>query len=148
VISSRAELAEGSFKKILPDPLLDPAKVKRVMLCTGKIYYDLIKERKERELEDQVAVIRIEQLYPLSIDELGAGLEGVPKGTETLFVQDEPLNMGAWPYIKLTYVDQLREHGWNPLPVTRAESASPSTGSMAAHLLEQSELIREAFAGF
>ena len=148
VISSRAELAEGSFKKILPDPLLDPAKVKRVMLCTGKIYYDLIRERKERELEDQVAVIRVEQLYPLSIEELAAGLEGVPAGTEAFFVQDEPLNMGAWPYIKLTYVDRLRELGWNLLPITRAESASPSTGSMAAHLLEQSELIGEAFAGF
>ena len=148
VISSRAELAEGSFKKILPDPLLDPAKVKRVMLCTGKIYYDLIRERKERELEDQVAVIRVEQLYPLSIEELAAGLEGVPAGTEAFFVQDEPLNMGAWPYIKLTYVDRLRELGWNLLPFTRAESASPSTGSMAAHLLEQSELIGEAFAGF
>ena len=146
VISDRAELAEGSFKKILLDPDVDLSKARRVMLCTGKVYYDLKKSRAEREIDD-VALVRIEQLYPLTSDELIASLDGLPPRTEIFFVQDEPLNMGTWPYLKLNYGDDLASAGWTLSPVTRAESASPSTGSMAAHLMEQRELIDAAFAG-
>ena len=91
-------------------------------------------------------IIRLEQLYPLGIDEVFGALEGLPDGTDLVWVQEEPTNMGCWPYLKLRFGDKLAERF--PLrSVTRAESASPSTGSMATHKLEQAELIDEAFAG-
>jgi 2-oxoglutarate dehydrogenase E1 component len=146
VVSDRKELAEGRFQRILHDQDVDLSTVRRVMLCTGKIYYELKKRRQEREIGD-VALVRIEQLYPLEKEELIAALDGVPPGTEIYFVQDEPLNMGSWPYLKLNYGDAFTSAGWSLTPIARAESASPSTGSMAAHLLEQKELIEAAFAG-
>ncbi|KAA5540241.1 2-oxoglutarate dehydrogenase E1 component [Roseiconus nitratireducens] len=146
VISDRSELSDGGFHRILGDPEVDLATARRVMLCTGKIYYDLKKSRRERELED-VALIRVEQLYPLEAEQLISALSGLPRGRDVYFVQDEPLNMGAWPYIKLKFGDEIASTGWELVPVTRAESASPSTGSMAAHLLEQKELIEAAFEG-
>ena len=146
VVSDRKELADGRFHRVLPDPDVDLSKVRRVMLCTGKIFYDLKKSRHDRQIDD-VALIRIEQLYPLEREELIAALDGVPSGAEIYFVQDEPLNMGSWPYLKLNYGDAFTSAGWPLTPITRAESASPSTGSMAAHLLEQKELIEAAFAG-
>lgn len=146
VISDRKELAEGKFERILRDKDVDLAKVRRVMFCTGKVYYDLKKSRTERGLDD-VALIRLEQLYPLENGELVAALDGVPRDAEIFFVQDEPRNMGSWPYLKLNYGDDFTSAGRTLVPITRAESASPSTGSMAAHLMEQKELIEAAFAG-
>jgi 2-oxoglutarate dehydrogenase E1 component len=146
VVSDLSELVGGSFQRILPDPDVQLRRARRVMLCTGKVYYDLKKSREERELDD-VAIIRLEQLYPLESDDLIATLEGLPRGAELYYVQDEPRNMGAWPYLKLNFGDDLIAAGWHLKPVTRSESASPSTGSMAAHLLEQKELIEAAFEG-
>ena len=144
VVSPRSELAEGTFQKVLGDPDVDLDTVKRVMLCTGKVYYDLNKFRQENKIEN-VALIRIEQLYPLTSDELFASLDGISRSADVFYVQEEPLNMGSWPYIKLNYGDDFAAAGWNLVPVTRAESASPSTGSMAAHLMEQKELLEAAF---
>lgn len=146
VVSDRKELAEGKFHRVLRDTEVDSSKVRRVILCTGKIYYDLSKARQERQIDD-VALVRIEQLYPLESDELIAVLDGIPRTADVFFVQDEPLNMGSWPYLKLNYSDDFASAGWKLTPITRAESASPSTGSMGAHLMEQRELIEAAFAG-
>jgi 2-oxoglutarate dehydrogenase E1 component len=146
VLSDLSELAGGAFHRILPDPDVQLPRARRAMLCTGKVYYDLKKSREERGVED-VAIIRLEQLYPLESDELIAALEGLPRDAELFFVQDEPRNMGAWPYLKLNFGDDLNAAGWHLKPITRSESASPSTGSMAAHLLEQKELIDAAFEG-
>ena len=90
--------------------------------------------------------MRIEQLYPLSSAELFESLLGLPDGSEVVWIQEEPTNMGAWPYIKLKFGDELAER-FQLKRITRAESASPSTGSMATHKLEQAELIDDAFAG-
>ncbi|MCO8120868.1 2-oxoglutarate dehydrogenase E1 component [Stieleria sp. TO1_6] len=146
VVSSRDELCQGTFEKILHDPDVEISQAKRVMLCSGKIFYDLKKSRTERGIDD-VALLRIEQLYPLESQELLGALDGLPRGSEVYFVQDEPLNMGSWPYIKLNFGDDFVSAGWTLVPVTREESASPSTGSMAAHLLEQKELLETAFEG-
>ena len=93
-----------------------------------------------------MVIIRgVEQLYPLNIEEIKLSIEGLPKGSEIFWVQDEPTNMGAWPYIKFHFGDELSQ--WYDLQrVSRVESASPSTGSMAAHKLEHNELIEQAFA--
>ena len=146
VVSERRELATSKFHTILGDETVELATARRVMLCTGKVHYELKKAREEREIND-VALIRIEQLYPLESQQLFDVLTGFPTGGEIYFVQEEPLNMGAWPYVKLNYGDDFADHGWKLKPVTRDESASPSTGSMAAHLIEQKELLETAFQG-
>ncbi|TWU65075.1 2-oxoglutarate dehydrogenase E1 component [Crateriforma conspicua] len=138
-------LAKSHFKKILPDRKVPLEGCQRLLLCTGKIYYDLLDARQQKEL-DGVPIMRLEQLYPLQVDEFFGALEGLAEGSEIVWVQDEPRNMGAWPYLKLNFGDQLLQK-YKFREVTRSESASPSTGSMATHKLEQSELIEEAFAG-
>lgn len=142
-ISPLEILASGSFKKILPDRKVKLKNAKRVLLCTGKVYFDLLTARAEKNADD-VAIMRIEQLYPLSTDELLESMKGLPDGTDVVWVQEEPTNMGAWPYLKLNYVDELREK-FRVHRVSRVESASPSTGSMAAHKLEQADLMEESF---
>ena len=142
VLSPLNQLAEGAFQKILPDEQVPLKNATRLILCTGKVYYDLVEAREKRELQN-VAIMRIEQLYPLSIEELLGSIKGLPKDSPVYWVQEEPTNMGAWPYIKLIFSDQLSKK-FNLKRVSRVESASPSTGSMAAHKLEQAELIEEA----
>ncbi|WP_164102202.1 2-oxoglutarate dehydrogenase E1 component [Candidatus Laterigemmans baculatus] len=144
-VSDLSELTGGSFRKILPDPNVLPEDARRVLLCTGKIYYDLLEARQQREIED-VAIMRIEQLYPLSSSQLLKSLEGVPTGSDLIWVQEEPANMGAWPYMKLNFGDELSER-FQFRRVSRNPSASPSTGSLNAHKLEQAELLDAAFAG-
>ena len=145
VLSPLTELAEGAFQKILPDEQVALKDADRLIFCTGKVHYDLLEAREKRKL-DNVAIMRIEQLYPLSIEELLGSMNGLAKGTSVYWVQEEPTNMGAWPYIKLIFSDELSQE-FNLQRVSRVESASPSTGSMAAHKLEQAELIEEALAG-
>ncbi|MGC6443801.1 MAG: 2-oxoglutarate dehydrogenase E1 component [Rubripirellula sp.] len=143
VVSTLEEISSGSFKKILGDETIELSNCKRLILCSGKIYYDLIEEREQRELSD-VAIMRIEQLYPLTIEEILESIDGLEDGSEIFWVQDEPTNMGAWPYIKFNFGDEL-EKRFSLRRVSRVESASPSTGSMAAHKLEHAELIEQAF---
>lgn len=143
VVSTLEEISNGSFKKILGDETIELSNCKRLILCSGKIYYDLIEEREQRELSD-VAIMRIEQLYPLTIEEILESIDGLEDGSEIFWVQDEPTNMGAWPYIKFNFGDEL-EKRFSLRRVSRVESASPSTGSMAAHKLEHAELIEQAF---
>jgi 2-oxoglutarate dehydrogenase E1 component len=145
VVSSLEDIANGSFRKILPDESISLEDCQRLILCSGKIYYDLIEERDRLELSN-VAIMRIEQLYPLSIEEIRSSIQGLPNGSEILWVQDEPTNMGAWPYIKFNFGDELNET-YQLKRVSRVESASPSTGSLAAHKLEHAELMEQAFAG-
>jgi 2-oxoglutarate dehydrogenase E1 component len=142
------ELVDGQFHRILRDAdVQDPAQVRRILLCTGKIFYDLAEERKKRGATDEIAahsaILRIEQLYPLKQADLVAALATYPNAKEFVWVQDEPVNMGAAHYI---YVRLLQIAGSRSVDVVaRAESASPATGSMKAHLLEQARILRQAF---
>jgi 2-oxoglutarate dehydrogenase E1 component len=145
--SSLDELAEGStFQRIIPDQAgLDPKKVKRVLLCSGKVYYDLEKHRQETKRED-VAIMRAEQLYPLRKGELERMLTPYGDGTQLVWVQEEPWNMGAWYYMQARLPGLVGPRF--PLScVSRPESASPATGLTSAHKLEQEHLIQRAFAG-
>lgn len=145
-VSPIEELTQGSFRKILPDTDVPLRDCRRLLMCTGKVYYDLMATREKRKKTGKgVSIMRIEQLYPLSMDELMNALAELPDGSDIVWVQDEPTNMGAWPYLKLNFGDELAKR-FNLRRVSRVESASPSTGSMATHKLEQSELINEAFA--
>ncbi|NNE17239.1 MAG: 2-oxoglutarate dehydrogenase E1 component [Myxococcales bacterium] len=143
-VSTLDELAEGSFQRIIPDdPAVEPSKARRLALCTGKIYYDLL-ERREKTKADDVGIIRVEQLYPLRASEIQARLAPYPKDVDLVWVQEEPWNMGAWYFMRARLPEILGPE--QPLRcIARPESASPATGSGAAHKLEQQLLIDEVF---
>ncbi|WXA88271.1 2-oxoglutarate dehydrogenase E1 component [Pendulispora rubella] len=141
-ISTVDDLATGSFQRVIPDASVDPKQTKRVLLCTGKVYYDLVKTRRDLKRDD-VAIVRLEQLYPLNVT-LKEALAPYPDGTPLVWVQEEPRNMGAWYFLNA----RLREFITDRLPlslVSRVESASPATGSKASHDLEQRMLMDAAF---
>lgn len=145
VVSDLEALTQGRFERILPDTETDPAAVRRILFCSGKIYYELAQER-ERLGRDDVAIVRLEQLYPLYPETLHQALDPYPPGTPVTWVQEEPENMGAWRYLRATQGEALL--GRYPLSVvSRPASASPATGSASAHKLEQDEIIRAALAG-
>jgi 2-oxoglutarate dehydrogenase E1 component len=143
-VSTLDDLAEGRFHRVIPDPYAPPKQVKRVLLCSGKLYYELAARRDALKRND-VAIMRLEQFYPLQSETLEEALDGYAAGTPAIWVQEEPENMGAWPYLKGLFCDSLL--GRFPLSgVYRAASASPATGSAAAHKQEQNSLIESAFA--
>ncbi|OGR19870.1 MAG: 2-oxoglutarate dehydrogenase E1 component [Desulfobacterales bacterium GWB2_56_26] len=142
-VSPLTALTTGTFHKILADPEVPPEDVRHILLCTGKVYYDLLNGRKERDLTN-VAIVRLEQLYPLPEVTLMTALSRYPGGIPLTWVQEEPLNMGAYPFIRMKFGELLREH-WQFDKVGRPESATPATGSAASHKLEQSLLIHQAF---
>jgi 2-oxoglutarate dehydrogenase E1 component len=144
VVSSLDELATGKFERILPDALARPAdQTRRILLCTGKLYYEL-EEYREANKRDDVVIIRLEQLYPLRQEVLGAVLAPYKDGIPSVWVQEEPANMGAWFYLRVKFCDGLL--GRFPFSgVTRPESASPAAGSPKRHKFEQNEIIARAF---
>jgi 2-oxoglutarate dehydrogenase E1 component len=144
-VSSLGELANGSFQRIIPDQWKSERKsVERVLLCSGKVYYELEEEREKRNRSD-VAILRVEQLYPLTTEALQAALAPFGAKTPVVWVQEEPENMGAWRHMLVHHGLQLKDiRGFSG--VCRPAAASPATGSPGAHKLEQQELLERAFA--
>jgi 2-oxoglutarate dehydrogenase E1 component len=141
-VSPLAEFYAGRFHEVLDDPVTERESIRRIVLVAGKLFYDLEEARRERGL-DQVALIRIEQLYPFPAGVLQRVLAGYPEQAEVWWAQEEPRNMGAWPFLS-SRCDQSR---WGrPLAgvVARPEAASPATGSPTAHREEQQLLIDQA----
>jgi len=137
--SLAAEFTEGRFEPVLGDPS-PPDKAERLILCTGKVFYDLAKAREDKP----VAIVRVEELYPFPEKELKAELDRY-EGAEVVWIQEEPENMGAWWYMER----QLRSRlGVEPTVVAREESASPATGSQTVHRNEQELLTTEALGEF
>jgi 2-oxoglutarate dehydrogenase E1 component len=143
-VSSLEDLATGEFQRVIPDAsATPPADIRRVLLCTGKVAYELEKKRQELGRRD-VAIIRIEQLYPLPRRPLEAALAGYQPGTPVVWVQEEPENMGGWRFLRIHLGDRLA--GQFPFSgVCRQSAASPATGSKKSHDLEQAELLTAAF---
>jgi len=142
--SALAECAQGGFQRVLPDPRgVSLKSVNRVLLCSGKMYFDLETERARLKRED-VAILRLEQLYPFPRAELESLLKDCRDGTNVIWVQEEPENMGAWRYLRvtgtMTFLGRLPCTG-----ICRSASASPATGSHAAHQVEQQDLLNRAF---
>jgi 2-oxoglutarate dehydrogenase E1 component len=137
------DFAAGRFQRVIGDAsALDPAKVRRVVLCSGKVYFDLLARRTQLGLAD-VALVRVEQLYPLPLDDLRAEIARY-SAADVVWCQEEPRNMGAWPSV----FPWLHEQ-WPELPlryVGRPASASPATGSHKQHVAEQSALVDAALA--
>jgi 2-oxoglutarate dehydrogenase E1 component len=141
-VSSVSDLVHGRFEPIVPDGTADPARVRRVLLCSGKVYYDLDAARREARRDD-IAIVRLEMLYPLRTDRLREVLAPYRDGVELVWVQEEPWNMGAWYYLQARLPDFVGER-YRLRCVARPESASPATGSHAAHKIEQAQLVSAA----
>jgi 2-oxoglutarate dehydrogenase E1 component len=143
-LSSLDDLTQGTFQRILPDSLAVPReRIERVLLCSGKIYYDLSQHRDEAKRDD-VAILRLEQLYPLRPALLENALAPYSAGTPVFWVQEEPGNMGAWAYLRVQFGDKLLDR-FPFAGVSRPRSASPAAGSHRRHKQEQSEIIVRAF---
>jgi multifunctional 2-oxoglutarate metabolism enzyme len=141
--SSVTDLTTGTFEPVLPDPsVADAGQVDRVLLCSGKIYYDLVAAR-DKIGETHTAIVRVEQLAPLPHDEIVAAVGEFPDA-ELLWVQEEPANQGGWPFVALNLPDFLS--GRTLRRVSRPASASTATGSSKMHAIEQQTLIEQAFA--
>ncbi len=142
--NSLEELATGRFERVISDQLKDRSQpVSRIIICSGKVYYELNKHRADLGRDD-VAILRMEQLYPLPKKALASALEPYAAGTPVVWVQDEPANMGAWMYFRMNMGERV--FGRFPLShVSRPISASPATGSASSHRIEQQELIDAAF---
>jgi len=138
-------LSGGRFHRVLADPRQpDPKSVRRVLLCSGKIYYDLDRDRQAQQVDD-VAILRLEQLYPLPEGLLSEALAPFPDDTPICWVQEEPENNGAWRYLRVRFGERML--GRFPFSgLYREPSASPATGSMASHNLEQQEIVSQALA--
>ncbi|MBN2082767.1 2-oxoglutarate dehydrogenase E1 component [bacterium] len=146
VQSSLDDCAMGRFRRVLYDPLApEPAGVKRVLLTSGKVYYDLDRVRREEEYSE-VAIIRLEQLYPLARQSLLKTLAQYGAATPVYWVQDEPENMGAWRYLQREFCPAgLNGHALTC--ISRPAAASPATGGGKQHQREQEELLARAYAG-
>jgi len=137
-VSTLAELSGGGFARVLPDVAV-PRPAQRVLLCTGKVYFDLLAGREAKKRND-VALIRVEQLYPLADETLAEALRP-HKGAEVVWVQEEPFNMGAWYYLHSRWPASLGKLQC----ISRPESASPATGSEKSHKFEQQLLVDQAY---
>ncbi|UHQ21301.1 2-oxoglutarate dehydrogenase E1 component [Lysobacter sp. 5GHs7-4] len=141
-VSSLDELAQGEFQHLIPDAAANPKKVKRVVLCSGKVYYDLLEEAQKQGLED-VALLRVEQLYPFPRQALSDELKRYTAAKDVVWCQEEPQNQGAWYQIRhhlaacLAPKQALHYAG-------RARSPSPAAGHLADHVAEQTKLVADA----
>jgi 2-oxoglutarate dehydrogenase E1 component len=142
--STLADLVDGRFRPVLPDPYVGPDDVKRLILCSGKVYYDLV----GHELYDRggkTAIARLEQLYPFPSEAAADLVRSYPKLRRLVWVQEEPQNMGAWRAIRHRLEESLPE-GVKLRYVGRPWRASPSEGYPTAHLREQDRIVREALS--
>ncbi|MFT4249672.1 MAG: 2-oxoglutarate dehydrogenase E1 component [Pseudomonas sp.] len=141
-VSSLDELANGEFQHVIGDAVADPAKVKRVVVCSGKVYYDILEDAQKRG-QDDVAIIRVEQLYPFPRVLLAAELAKYPNATDVVWTQEEPQNQGAWYQIK-HHLQAVLPKGRELHYAGRARSASPAAGHMAEHVAELKQLLADA----
>ncbi len=141
--SPASAFTTGGFQTVLGDDpaQVDAASVDRVLLCSGKVAYDLLAER-ERRGDRRTAVVRLEQLYPLDARGLGEVLSAFPSSAELVWVQEEPANQGAWPFLGYALAEALADRSVRR--VSRKASASPATGTAKAHQAEQKSLVAEA----
>ena len=145
------EFTSGSWQPVLADPTItDPSTVEKVLLCSGKVRWDLVTRRGQNGSDGKVAIIPVERLYPLPAQEIAAQLSRFEKVSEVTWVQDEPANQGAWPFMALNLPAALREvapdRRWELLSVTRPASSAPSVGSAKVSEQQQKAMLDAAFA--
>jgi 2-oxoglutarate dehydrogenase E1 component len=138
-ISTKNELIHGAFQPVIGDVEVDPKKVKTFVLCSGKFYYDLYQEREKRQRED-VALIRLEQLFPLPVEEIDKNLALFPNVEDWVWAQEEPRNMGAWSYLLLQW-----EAASKFRPASRRYYGAPAAGSAVRFQRRHQEVINYVF---
>jgi 2-oxoglutarate dehydrogenase E1 component len=139
--SALGDFTSGGFLPVIDDgEIKNAATVERIVLCSGKVYYDLIEARKKAAAE-KVAVVRLEQFYPFPQQRLGEILAGYPQAKQIVWAQEEPKNMGGWTFVERRLEETAARR---PIYVGRVASASPATGSYAIHQAEQARLVAEA----
>jgi 2-oxoglutarate dehydrogenase E1 component len=143
--SPLAEFTKGEFRTVIGelDAEIDAAKVKRVIACSGKVYYDLVKKREEKKAGD-VAILRVEQLYPFPHKAFAAEIKKYPNATEVVWCQDEPQNQGAWFFVQ-HYIHENLLDGQKLGYAGRPASASPAVGYAHLHQDQQKALLDQAF---
>src|SRR5690606_16255982 len=141
VVSKLEEFTGGQFQEVIDDSFVKPADVKRVLFCSGKIYYELLEKQQTGEHSD-IAIVRVEQIYPIPMDRLRAVKNRYKNADEFLWVQEEPENMGAWPFI----CRKLRKSSLTLDVISRKESSSTATGYQKQHISQQIAIIEQAFA--
>lgn len=141
-VSSLEELADGEFQHLIADAKADPKRVKRVVACSGKVYYDLLEDQTKRG-QDDVAILRVEQLYPFPRELLAAELKRYGNATDLVWCQEEPQNQGAWYQIK-HHLQACLADGQSLHYAGRPRSPSPAAGHFAEHLEEQLKLVADA----
>jgi 2-oxoglutarate dehydrogenase E1 component len=148
VVSSPEEFTNGSFREVLPDPDLEnPRKVKRLILTSGKLYYELAEERMKQATRDEIAILRIEQYYPFPANQLAKAVKAFGKLEQVIWAQEEPKNMGAYSFLAPRLQEVFAKLG--PISfryVGRSERASPAIGILQLHIQEQEEIIKSCFA--
>ncbi|MFG2076026.1 multifunctional oxoglutarate decarboxylase/oxoglutarate dehydrogenase thiamine pyrophosphate-binding subunit/dihydrolipoyllysine-residue succinyltransferase subunit [Nonomuraea maritima] len=144
--SKSSDFTSGTFQPVLGDTTVDPAKVTKVVLTSGKLYYELAAQRDKLDRGD-VAIVRLERLYPFPTDELAAELGRYGDQVQLLWAQDEPVNMGPWPYLTLKMAEDPQALGGRPVTrVSRRPNSSPATGSHSTHDQELEEILGQIFA--
>jgi 2-oxoglutarate dehydrogenase E1 component len=142
-VSTLDELANGGFQDLIPDTVCkDPKKARRVVVCGGKVYYDLIEAAEAKKIAD-VAIVRVEQLYPFPRAALAAELKRFGAAKEVIWCQEEPMNQGAWYQIR-HHLDVCLGKGQSLSYAGRSRSAAPAVGHLAQHVVEQAKLIDDA----
>jgi 2-oxoglutarate dehydrogenase complex dehydrogenase (E1) component-like enzyme len=149
-VSAIEDFTDTGFAPVVADPgvggePLDEAAVRKVLLCSGKVFYDLAAHR-EAEGTADTAIVRVEQLYPLPAEQIRAELERYPNAQDVVWVQEEPANMGAWQFMAVNLPEEMPE-GRRLRRISRRASASPAVGSAKVHDAEQRQLVADAFAG-
>ena len=140
-VSPLTDFTDSKFKEVIDDANVKPANVKRVVFCSGKIYYDLLETQKTNEKGD-VALVRVEQLYPTPVDQMEAVYKRYKNAKDAVWVQEEPENMGAWPYL----LRRLRKTSFSQMDViSRKESSSTATGYAKQHSNQQAYIVATAF---
>ncbi len=141
--SSLDQLTNGGFNPLIDDvEIKDPASVQRVVLCSGKVFYDLMEARRKSQ-ETRVAIVRLEQFYPFPMQRLREVVAGYQNAKQLVWAQEEPKNMGGWTFVE-SLLERLLPSCDRPIYIGRAASASPATGSYAVHQFEQAALVQKA----
>jgi 2-oxoglutarate dehydrogenase E1 component len=141
-ISDITELTSGKFESVLDETGNDPKKIKKIIFCSGKVFYDLYDARQKSNITDRV-IIRIEELYPFPEDSIKAIQKKYPNASEQVWVQEEPQNQGAWMYIRDAF-DEVTGKAGSIKYIGRKKSASPAAGHLKVHAKEQEELVKLA----
>ena len=146
-VSSTKELTNGTFECVIDDEIKKNENVKKVIMCSGKVYYDLVNKRDKEKLDD-IAIIRIEQLYPFPYDDLEEILTKYQNVEEYIWCQEEPQNQGAWfsHRHRIQRVLDRLDKGMDVDLISREAAAAPAVGMMKLHLKQQEDLINEAIS--